>query len=768
MGCGLGARTAVVILAAGVAAKAAPLSELGTRGYTVLPEPQRVSLAGADFAFGAGWTVVHQGIAAADSAVTSLNEGMNSRFHITLSRIARGGTITLALSPGSIAIGDALDADQSAIREQAYRIDLHPAAIAITANASAGLFYGVQTLLQLIQRRNGRFWLPEGQILDWPDLHLRQIYWDDAHHLERLETLRTAIRQAAYYKINGFVIKLEGHFQYRSAPAIVEPYALTPAELQSLTDYALKYHVQLIPYLDGPAHIAFILKHPEYSKLREFPDSNYEACAVNPGTYELYQGLFLDLLQANRGVKYFYLSTDEPYYVGLASQPECNEAAGAKQLGSVGRLLASFIARTAGWLHDQGREVIFWGEYPLKPGDIEALPSYLINGEVYGPDFDPAFRKHGIRQMIYVSTQGEERHFPGYFPLPSEERLHAETRPHATPRVAEITSKISTDPARRNADLIGVVNAGWADAGLHPETFWLGYAAGTAAAWHLGTDPAEAMSNFYRLFYGRDAVDLEKLYQLMSYQAQFWSDSWETRPSSSRKPIWGNSNHIYNPRQAAHDQFIPLPPAPDSTIRYESTWKAQNARRLELASAFLQQNDELLKLLNRDLQQAEFNRYNLKVFLSVAKVLRHNLTMLAALGRIDSLLGSAQDAAQKGRAEAAVAAIDQALQAAWDIRKERNAVLREVTQVWEESWLPRVEQANGRRFLHELDDVKDHPGDRTVDLSYMIERDFLLPFGEWVNHVIAARNQYANAHHLRPDHRMFNWKDKSAESSTAK
>jgi len=86
---------------------------------------------------------------------------------------------------------------------------------------------------------------------------------------------------------------------------------------------------------------------------------------------------------------------------------------------------------------------------------------------------------------------------------------------------------------------MGVVNAGWADGGLHPETFWLGYAAG------------EAPSNFYRLFYGWHAADMDRLYCLMSYQAQFWSDSWETGPSQSRQGIWGNSNRIYHPRQPA-------------------------------------------------------------------------------------------------------------------------------------------------------------------------------------------------------------------------
>ena len=138
--------------------------------------------------------------------------------------------------------------------------------------------------------------------------------------------LKAAIRQAAFYKINGFAIKLEGHFQYRSAAPIVEPYALSPAELQELTDYGLRYYVQVIPYLDAPAHDAFILKHPEYAALREYPESNYEFCATNPDTYKLFYRMFDDLLEANQGAKYFVLSTDEPYYVGLAKNAQCDEA----------------------------------------------------------------------------------------------------------------------------------------------------------------------------------------------------------------------------------------------------------------------------------------------------------------------------------------------------------------------------------------------------------------------------------------------------------
>ena len=739
----------------------APFSALSARGYAVLPQPQRVTLNSVDFRFGPVWNLTRKNVSVDDIAVISLNEGLSSRFHIPLLRTAQGdSTVTLVVSPGSVAIGDALDSDKKSIAEQAYQIDLAPKAITITANAPSGLFYGVQTLLQLIKPRDGAFWLPEGQIVDWPDLRLRQIYWDDAHHLDRPEALRDAIRQAALYKINGFVLKLEGHFQYKSAPAIVEPYALSPAELQSLTDYALKRHVQLIPFLDGPSHIAFILKHPEYAKLREFPDSNYEACAVNPDTFKMYEGLFRDLLDANRGVKYFYLSTDEAYYVGLANNPQCNEAARAKELGSVGKVLAEFITKAAGWLHNQGREVVFWGEFPLKSGDIESLPSYLINGEVSGPQLDPIYKKRGIRQTIYTSTQGEERHFPVYFPIPADKRLHPEGRQRSTGHVEQIFRDISTNPARKYSELIGVVNAGWADSGLHAETFWLGYAAGTAAGWRPGSpDPEESTDNFFRLFYGWNAVNMDRLYRLMSYQAQFWSDSWETGPSKSRKPIWGNSNRIYNPKQPARDQFIPLPPMPAADLKYDSTWSRDNARRLQLAAEFLPESDELLGLLRQNLKQADYNRYNLEVLFSVAQVIRHNLTMLAALGRMDTLLASAQNAAKNKQPGDALAAVDQALNLALTIRGERNSALQGVTQTWYKSWYPRVPEANGRKLLHELDDVKDHQGDRTVDLSYMIQRELLLPFGDWVTHVRAARNQYAQAHSLPLDNQTFDWND---------
>jgi hypothetical protein len=637
---------------------------------------------------------------------------------------------------------------------------MHPRTIRITANSPTGLFYGVETLIQLLRRDQGTLWLPEGTIVDWPDLQLRHIYWDDNHHLEHVDELKRDLRQAAFYKINGFVIKLNGHFQYKSAPAVVEPYALRPAELQDLTNYGLRYHIQLIPYLDGPAHIAFILKQPEYQKLREYPESNYEICATNPASYKLLESMYQDLLDANKGVKYFYLSTDEPYYLGLAHNAQCNEADVAKKLGSVGQVFAYFVNRSGGYLHDHGRKVIFWGEYPMKPSDLSSLPPYVINGEVYGPAYDKAFHQRGIRQMIFTSAEGDEYMFPNYSVLAQDGRLHP-GRP-GLPRVADIMNKISFDSSRVNTSVIGEVDAGWGDEGPHPETFWLGYVAGVATGWHPGSpSPAEVSSTFYSIFYGDKVVNMSQVYRLMSDQAQSWTDTWDRTDSTARKPIWGWSYGIFKTPRPAHDQTLPLPPVPDGNLNYSSTWSKDNARRLALASQAEQQNEVLQGMLHENIQRAQFNRYNLQVYITIADLCHQNFSMISGIHRMDEDLASASQMKDKDP-KAAVNQMDSALDIATSIWQQRNEALKDATATWDQRWFPRVESANGRHFLHELDDVKDHLPDRTVDMTYLVFREKILPFGQWVNAIATARNQFAAVHNLPARNYHLAWQNFNA------
>jgi hexosaminidase len=402
---------------------------------------------------------------------------------------------------------------------------------------------------------------------------------------------------------------------------------------------------------------------------------------------------------------------------------------------------------------------MFWGEFPMKPGDVASLPSHVVNGEVYGPLFDPAFHKQGIREMIYTSSQaGNARLFPDYFPGPASRRLHPDAR--VSNRIVETFRKISYDTARRDADLMGEINAGWADQGLHPETFWLGYATSASAGWHPGSpDLHESVSAFYTLYYGWDQSGMDRLYHLMSTQAQFWNDSWDAIPSTSRKGIWGYSNGIHQPRRPARDETIPLPPAPAAGLSYRSDWAEKNARRVQLTSESLAENEELLGLLHQNQKQVELNRYNIEVYLSIAALYRHNLEMVESIANVDAMLTTAAAAAEKNQPRQAVQSVDRAIDRARSVQWSRNRALRDIQQTWYKTWYPRIAEANGRKFLHELDDVKDHLPDRTTDMTYLILREMQLPFGEWVNQIQAARNQYAQAHQLPVRAGEFDWHD---------
>jgi hypothetical protein len=250
------------------------------------------------------------------------------------------------------------------------------------------------------------------------------------------------------------------------------------------------------------------------------------------------------------------------------------------------------------------------------------------------------------------------------------------------------------------------------------------------------------------------------LYQLMSEQAQFWEDSWETGPSSSRTPIFGNSYGVFHAPRPAHDQYLPSLPVPSGELLHLGRdWRLENEKRLELAGSFLVQNDRLMDLLHMNVQRVQFNRYNLEVYLSIAGLYRQNLLMFGDLGRISDDLKAAEASARRGESEQAVESLDRAINIAENVRQQRNKVLSDAATTWYKSWFPRVSEANGRRYVDKVDDVKDHQPVRTVDMSYLIYRELLYPFGNWANKVLAVRNEYAAAHQLPVRDYKFRWKE---------
>lgn len=255
-----------------------------------------------------------------------------------------------------------------------------------------------------------------------------------------------------------------------------------------------------------------------------------------------------------------------------------------------------------------------------------------------------------------------------------------------------------------------------------------------------------------------------RLYQLLSEQGQFWKESWDVKASAARTPIWGDWNIVYETPRPAEDQSLPQMPAPQSpllTLGYD--WDLQNSVRLKMAGEFLAGNDELLDLIHSNQAGVQLQKYNLRVFLSIARLFRQNIQMLLDLQQISAQLKSAETYAGRAEAAEAVAALDQALNIAGSIRSERNKALENATETWYETWFPRVSEANGRQFLNKVDDVKDHLPVRTVDMSYLVYRELLYPLDDWARQTVTARNEYATAHHLPVRNFSLDWKSSSLE-----
>ena len=739
------------------------VAQLNT-GSGLLPVPQKLWLSDTRYLLDGSWSINTTGaILKTDPAITSLSSALKERFGLTLNPSTNGGTgsIQLIIKPGSVKIGETTDSNRTSLRKQAYRLKLESRRITISANHNQGLFYGIQTLIQLLKEDKGKIFFAGGVIEDWPNLDLRMIYWDDAHHLERLDAMKRAIRQASYYKINAFSLKLEGHFEFSAAKPIIEPYAYTPKEFQELTEYAKAHYVELVPYLDAPAHLSFILKHPEYASLRSFPNSNYELSVTNPKADALIMGMANNLIDANKGGKYFLLSTDEAYYVGKAA----SEKKRAEELGSNGKLFAEYITKISNQLHKNGRKVIIWAEYPLTALDINSIPSHIING-VYNNKWAPVFNEHGMRQLIYTATQGEEPLFPNYYKFPekkdSQSNLALSDDKQQQSDIAEgsindVLKEVTSAIAAGNSDFMGVIVAAWGDAGLNPETFWLGYAAGAAPGWnHKQQTSQDLMTRFFTSFYGHNAIDMGKVYQLLISQSQFWENSWEWEASKNRTPIFGNSDTIYATPMPAKDQKLAPLPVPSANLSVNVNWGEDNKEKLILVEKYLEENDELMNLLQQNMLKADYQHYNLQVLFTVAQLCRQNLNMLLDLKRINEFLILSSDVASM-RPLLAISLLDQALDQVKRIRNDRNQVLDAVNTVWYQDWYPRVAEANGRKYLDQVDDVKDHPPARTVDMSYLIYRELKYPLGQWAEEVRKVRNQFARDNNLPIREEIINW-----------
>lgn len=730
------------------------LTPLRRRGYAVLPAPRQAVLREGSVRIDASWRLLASGVSSDDIAVRILADALLEQYGIELGAEDASSTLHLSVHPHAVATdGDPL------CEPQGYLLEILPGRVELIGNSAQGLFYGVQTLLQLLDG-GGRspLVLPVGTIRDWPRYPLRIVHWDTKHHQDRPETLERFVDWLARFKVNAVSFELEDKFEYPSHPAIGAPGAFTTAQLQQLTRYALERYVQIIPNVQAPAHMCYVLKHPEFAHLR-CDGSNYQACIENPETLRLIFDMYDDACAATPGVEYFHVSTDEYYYAGICEK-------GRRPYNPVNRSLTfvDFVLKAHQHLKARGRRVIIWAEFPLMAEHVRLLPPDIIDGVIGGGDrFLEEENARGIRQLAYASMQGEELLFPNYF---------ATTHEHggggsALGRLADAIEAVTRGKATRG-NPIGTFAAAWDDSGLHNETFWLGWATMAQYGWTGPAGPPtgenapacaavpplwQTVADFMDIFYGREVYDMAGIYSDMQSAARFFQSIWDRVPSKVRPPAYGW--HLRREPVQRRDLTLAPPALPSAeALEFEPVFATRYGHLLAEAPRRLADIERLMTRLCDNHRRARRNRYSLEVFLSLAHLERHTVEMLLAMQRIERLLGAARDEHGRGRFERAVALLRESHQIARDVIDDRRRALRTLETVWEVSRFPRNRSVDGRRFLHVMDDVKDHVADRRVDLSYMTAPEESMGLEKWCEAMESLIAAYAASHGIPADAAM--------------
>jgi hexosaminidase len=699
------------------------VNDLRGMGFSLIPAPQKIELTGKKLIFEGNWTI---------------DSKLNAN-HIALERLQSGALelcgikftgngenkIILEIKEGSI--NNDLTTE---IAKQAYRIVISSGLVKITGNSEAGLFYGVQSLLQLLRpESNSGFSLPEGTITDWPDLQLRFIHWDTKHHQDRIENLKRQLDWAAYFKVNAVAFEIEDKYEYPSHPVIGAPGAYTKAEMQDLTAYARERFIQLVPDVQAPAHLAYVLKHKEFEHLKA-DGSNYQICMCDEEAMQLIQDMYQDMIDATPGVDYFLVSTDEVYFAGI-----CNKCKNEYNEKNRSQAWVDYVVRMNKWMKERGRRIISWIEYPLLPEDIHKLPSDMIDG-VVNVDWIDELNKAGIEQLIYNSIQGSEYLFPNYFPTKYRE--------------SEIKGNLygvsvsGLHALNKGANLLGSFTAAWDDSGLHNELFWLGWVTGTQYAWSVGKPALEqSTADFMDAFYGYGSPDMVEVYRLLENGARFYEDLWDDVISKERAPGYGDwmGKGINTERYDQTLATLPIP-APGS----DSVFMKKYAKKIERASAISPDNDRLISLLMKNLSSVSRNRYNLEVLLSIAYLEKYTINTLLNLASVEEYLVKASNS--KADNAEAMGFMVEAYNLAGDILTEGKEIETELTTTWEKSRFEKCRTVNGKEFVWVLDDLKDHWADRRMGLQYMFAPFERMEIEKWQKQLMTAMTDFSKTHNV--------------------
>lgn len=372
----------------------------------LLPEPRRLRLTGGTFAPTGPVTIaLDPAAASALAAARTLARAVRSEAGVPC-RVRRGR--------GAGAIR--LEAASSDARES-YVLSIRRDGVRVTGDGLPGLFYGIQTLVQIVRQCGRR--LPCLLIRDEPAFAHRGYYLDISRgKVPTLRRLKELIDRLAALKLNQLQLYVEHVFAFRFDPSIgagCDP--LTAADLRALDRCCRARHIELVPSLACFGHMGRVLSLPAYRGLAEieWPAKDWRTstwiqrlrgATINPrrpGSRRLLRRMLDEFLPAFSS-SHFNLCGDETYDLGAGLKD--------RRPSRIAGLYLEHLRFLRGVARRYGKRLMFWGDVMLHhPRAIRDIPrDAVVLDWGYSPDtpFEKAgrFIRAGLETHVCPSTRG--------------------------------------------------------------------------------------------------------------------------------------------------------------------------------------------------------------------------------------------------------------------------------------------------------------------------------------------------------------------------
>ncbi|HEY4155605.1 MAG TPA: glycoside hydrolase family 20 zincin-like fold domain-containing protein, partial [Puia sp.] len=284
------------------------------------------------------------------------------------------------------------------IGKEGYLLILRNRKRFIAAHTETGLFYGIQSLKQLI--RAG--WKGDLFIADWPSFETRVIYDDISRGpISTVAYIKKQIERMAEIKINYLSFYIEHIVQPRSHPDFAPPDGkLTTADITELSAYAAKFHMQLIGSFQSFGHFEKILSLPQYASMGA---TSTLISPTDPRAKQFLEEVIGELCGAFNA-PWFNVNCDETFDLGQGSTKPLVDSLGAVAVyASHLRFLYDIVKR-------HGKKMMMWGDFAVKhPEVLDRLPRDIVYLTwEYGDQssFDHWIKPFANRHLNYMICPG--------------------------------------------------------------------------------------------------------------------------------------------------------------------------------------------------------------------------------------------------------------------------------------------------------------------------------------------------------------------------